>query len=101
MGSGNIVHLPRSNLAESEFDPNLSKRFTGREMKDVWEKLDRVALEEVRKLVLKHEPHLEFELQAESLALRVAELAAFFLRQSAKRVVTHASAEASVSKPGT
>jgi hypothetical protein len=98
VGSARIVHFPRSNLSEGDFDPNLSRRFSGDEMKEVWKKIDGVALHEVRKLVLAHEPQLEQELTAEELGLRVAKIAGFFLRESAKSVesVAHANAYANL-----
>jgi hypothetical protein len=94
VGTAQIVHLPRSNLSEGDYDPNLSRRFSGNEMKEVWKKIDSVAVQEVRKLVLAYEPHLEHELTAEALALRIAKIAGFFLRESAKSIESIAYADA-------
>lgn len=93
MGTGKVVHLPRSNLAEGDYDPNLSKHFTAEQMSDLWRKIDRLVVEEVSKLVLKNEPHLTAELSPAELGLRVAQIAGFFLRVSARRVNTSAYAQ--------
>jgi hypothetical protein len=102
MSGAQIVHFPRSNLSEGDFDPNLSRRFTGDEMNEVWKKIDSIAIEEVRRLVLTYEPHLEQELTSEALDLRVAKIAGFFLRESAKSVESVAYADARTKfEPGT
>lgn len=90
MHTAKILQLPRTNLAEGGFDPNLARRFRGDEMREVWERIDSLAVTEVRALVLKHEPQLQQELTPEELDLRVAEIAGFFLRESAKSVHTRA-----------
>ncbi len=84
--NSNVVHLPRSNLLEDGYDPNLSKKFTGDEVQSVWQKIDSLAIQEVQKLVLKHEPNLANDLSAEDLRVRVTKIAQFFLRESARRV---------------
>ncbi len=80
-----VIGFPRPAPGES-YDPNLSRRFTGEEVRGVWKKIDALVMEEVRELVLKHEPNLELELTPGELELRVAHIAGFFLRESAKRV---------------
>ena len=81
-----VLYLPRTDLNEGEYDPNLSNRFSGEEVREIWMKIDSLALEEVARLVLKHQPNLAKELSQEMLAMRVAKIASFFLRESARRV---------------
>ena len=61
-------------FGDEELDLVFSKNFSGKEMKEVWEKIEALALDEVRGLLLKHEPQL-LDLAQTELGLHVAKLA--------------------------
>ncbi|WP_035676484.1 hypothetical protein [Bradyrhizobium liaoningense] len=84
--SAEVLYLRRSCLGNEDYDPNLSNRFSPEEIHELWAKVDRLVVDEVRKLVLRHDHSLANDLTPEELGLRVAKIASFFLREGARRI---------------